>query len=355
MVRLKGMTPTTLLKAAYAGIRCRALPKHLFIGVADHFEPDWKNAPPAIADERVRRWRIEYGSAMGGFEDSRGRPPQHTFFYPAEVYEPNYIDSLAELAREGWGDVEVHLHHDNDSGDRLHQFLNEYVARLNDVHGLLSRDANDQVRYGFVHGNWALDNSRPDGAWCGVNNELSILMETGCYADLTMPSAPDECQVRTINQIYYATDDPDRPCSHDQGVPARCGAVPAPNQLLMIQGPLCLRRLDLGHRRGWTIENGNLTATQLPTMERLNAWVRCGVGVKDRPDWRFVKLHTHGAQEDNADILLGEPMRRFHAELKEFATRFDIKYYYVTAREMAQLIHQIECNAEQPDFDRLGW
>lgn len=355
MVRLRGMTPTTLLKAAYAGLKRDVFPRHLFICVADHFEPDWRNASPELANERVRLWQQTYPRAMQGIEDSRGRPPQHTFFYPAEVYVPQHLDSLAAMCRAGWGDVEVHLHHDGDTDDRLRAFLSEYVERLANVHGVLSRDEENRIRYAFVHGNWALDNSRPDGSRCGVNNEITVLLETGCYADLTMPSAPDPCQVRTINRIYYAHDDPEKPCSHDRGVSARVGREPRRDQLLMIPGPLCIRRLDLGRGRKWSLENGNLTATQLPSIERLRAWMDCSVGVEDRPEWRFVKLHTHGAQEDNAKVLLGEPMQKFHADLKTFAERFSINYYYVTAREMAQLIRQVERNHRTPDFERLSW
>ena len=40
----------------------------------------------------------------------------------------------------------------------------------------------------------------------------------------------------------------------------------------------------------------------------------CGPGSRCRPgpDWYFVKLHTHGANEANMPVLLGEPMVRFH-------------------------------------------
>ena len=76
-------------------------------------------------------------------------------------------------------------------------------------HGLLACDRRTgRPAYGFIHGNWALDNSRPDGRWCGVNNELDVLRETGCYADFTFPSAPSPTQPRKINSIYYAVDDP---------------------------------------------------------------------------------------------------------------------------------------------------
>ena len=354
MVRIRGMTPATLLRAALAGLHQSSPPQHVFICVADHYEPDWRNASRQLADERVQRWLLDYPRVTEGLEDSRGRAPQHTFFYPAEVYVPEHLDALAQLARNGRGDVEVHLHHDNDRSDRLREFLIEYAERLHNVHGLLRRDDQNQIRYGFVHGNWALDNSRPDGTRCGVNDEITVLIETGCYADFTMPAAPDPCQVRTINQIYYAKDDPNRPCSHDRGVASIRGHVPRPDQLLMIPGPLCVRRLDLGRGRKWSLENGNLTATQPPTLERLQTWLACGVGVKNRPDWGFIKLHTHGAQEDNAEILLSDSYRQFHQQLQQFAQTVGMKFYYVTAYEMAQLVRQAEQNIVVPDFARLS-
>ena len=169
------------------------------------------------------------------------------------------------------------------------------------------------IRYGFVHGNWALDNSRPDGRRCGVNNELDVLRETGCYADFTLPSYPSPTQTRKINSIYYAVDDPVRPKSHDWGQDAGCGCQPD-NSLMLIQGPLMLnwhsRKFGLLPR----IENGNIQANQAPAAHRLDVWLKARVQVKTRRDWFFVKLHTHGAVEANQKVLLGDEMVKFHEE-----------------------------------------
>ncbi|HEX5105946.1 MAG TPA: hypothetical protein VFV87_19140 [Pirellulaceae bacterium] len=328
---------------------------HLFICVADHYEPQWNSPPASVAAERVQRWIDGYPRMAEGLEDSTGRPPQHTFFYPEEEYEPGYLEALAGLCRAGYGDVEVHLHHDHDTADGLREKLDRFTSVLHHEHGLLERNDAGQITYGFIHGNWALDNSRPDGRWCGVNNELSVLMETGCYADFTMPSAPAECQTSTINSIYYAADDPERPKSHDQGSRARVGSAPRDKTLLMIQGPLAL---DWSSRK-WgllpRIENGDLTLPRPPTLERLQLWRRAHVHVTGRPDWLFVKLHTHGAQERNAQMLLGEPMRRFHQQLRRFAGENEwFRYYYVTAREMASLVHQAESGATRPCIARTA-
>src|SRR5262249_33803104 len=152
---------------------------------------------------RVERWVRDYPRRLGRFRDSDGRPPRHTFFYPPEEYAEEYLDGLAGLCRAGFGEVEVHVHHDRDTEEGLRATLLAYKDLLATRHGLLSRRrATGELVYGFIHGNWALCNSRPDGRWCGVNNELRILRETGCYADFTMPSAPSATQTRKINSLY---------------------------------------------------------------------------------------------------------------------------------------------------------
>src|SRR5262249_12605058 len=156
----------------------------------------------------------------------------------------------------------VHLHHADDTAESLRRTLSEARDMLAGRHGLLARDRRTgEVKYGFVHGNWALCNSHQGGHWCGVNNELDVLRETGCYADFTMPSAPHRAQTRTINSIYYAVDRPGRTKSHDSGTPVGAGRPPA-NSLMMIQGPLVLswssRKWGLLPR----VENGCLQGNQ---------------------------------------------------------------------------------------------
>ncbi len=313
-------------------------PIDVLIAICDHYEPKRGDATPAKAKARVQRWLDEYPRLFDRFRDSDGCPPRHSFFYPAEEYEAEYLDMLARLCRAGYGEVEVHLHHDNDTADNLRETLLGFKKTLSEQHGLLSRDRETgEVVYGFIHGNWALDNSRRDGRWCGINNELDVLVETGCYADFTMPSAPSETQTRQINSIYWAVDDPARPKSHDTGI--ELGLKPRPDKgLLMIQGPL---GLDWGNRKYGVfprIENGNLQKTQPPSAKRLDLWLRACVNIINNPTYLFVKLHSHGVAEPNQDVLLGEPMVRFHEALRERAGRDSLfRFHYVTAREMANI------------------
>lgn len=351
MIKIRGLTPAQLLLLASAVRPQRQKLEHVFICIADHYEPMWNRPAPAVQIERVERWVRGYPEMAAGLADSRGRSPQHTFFYPQDEYRPEHVQPIADLCRQGFGDMEVHLHHDNDTADGLREKLLTFAETLHNVHGMLRRNDQGRLGYAFIHGNWALDNSRPDGRWCGVNNELSVLMETGCYADFTMPSAPAACQTSTLNSIYYAQDEHDQPKSHDRGVAARVGGKPPEDSLLMIQGPLAL---DWSKRK-WGllpgIENGDLTGKRPPTLKRLQLWLQAGVQVAGRDDWTFVKLHTHGAQEANAEMFLGGPMREFHQSLARYAAgRDDFRYYYVTAYEMARLVKQAELGSTVPDF-----
>ena len=210
----------------------------------------------------------------------------------------------------------MHLHHDNDTEANFRTSVARFRDLLHARHGALPRDpATGELRFGFIHGNWCLDNSRADGRWCGINNELVLLRELGCYADFTLPSAPSDTQTRTVNAIYYATDDPLRPRSHDHGVPVRAGGQPS-GDLMIVQGPLALnwaqRRAGIVPR----IENSDVRAANPPTPSRVDAWVRAGIHVAGRPEWVFVKVHTHGTQERDMDTLLGDTMHAMHDHLE---------------------------------------
>jgi hypothetical protein len=314
----------------------------LLLCVADHFEPRHAATSVDQARARVDRWVAEYPRLFGDFRDADGRPPRHSFFYPMEAYDRWEVERIAELCRRGFGEVEVHLHHDRDTDSTLRAKLKSYVDTLVG-HGLLSRDPRTgEKKYGFIHGNWALANCLPDGRWCGVDNELDVLRETGCYADFTFPSAPERNQPRTINQIYYAPCGTGKRCPHESGVPVGTG-TPPDQRLMLIPGPLTLD----WKRRKWgimpRIENACIQARQPAQIDRLRLWRKARVQVPARPDWYFVKLHTHGAPEWNQAVVLGEPMRQFHADLASFADRNPwFSYHYVTAREMYNLARAAE-------------
>lgn len=329
-------------------------PIEVFIAICDHYEPECYGATREVARTRVNRWVTEYPRLFAEFTDVDGRPPQHSFFFPQDEYRPEYLDRLKDLCEAGFGEVEIHLHHDRDTAAALREKLATFRDTLFHQHGCLRRDPETgQIVYGFIHGNWALCNSRPDGRFCGVDQELTVLLETGCYADFTLPSAPSPAQISTINSIYYAQDRPGRRCSHATGIRARVGQAAPRDHLLMVQGPLTL---DWGDRRFGLLprtENSDLHAGRGPSLRRLKMWLDAGVCVAGRPDWRFVKLHTHGCKDGNIDTLLGPETQQFHRELAQLHRQHPtFRYHYVSAWEMAQLVHQAERSCLLPQIAR---
>jgi hypothetical protein len=109
---------------------------------------------------------------------------------------------------------------------------------------------------------------------------------------------------------------------------------------ILLQGPLLL---------DWTrrifgvpvprLENGDLGAEFPPSLHRFCLWVSANVHVAGRPEWVFVKLHTHGLIERHLETLLGEPVRRF---LDRLVGGLDdgIRYrlHFATAREAVNMI-----------------
>lgn len=307
--------------------------RHILFAVCDHYEPLWGKADEATGRARVARWLDGYPRLADRYRDADGRPPQHSFFFPGEEYRPAFFDMIDQLVERGYGEVELHLHHDGATEASLradlHVFLETYAAR-----GHFSRDEAGRPRYAFIHGNWCLANARPDGRWCGVDAELPILFETGCYADFTFPAAPDVSQPDIVNQIYWPMGDLARRRAYENGRPARVGER-FDDRMLMITGPLAITRRE--GRRTPRLEYGALTAHDPGTAARARAWVAQNIHVAGQPEWIFVKVYTHGAPDAQAVSLLGDGGRALHDGLREIADgeRFDL--HYVTAREMYNL------------------
>jgi hypothetical protein len=307
------------------------------------------------ATGRAQKWLTEYAT-FEKYRDTGGHPPRHSFFFPIDEYDASHLDVVASLCRKGLGEVEIHHHHDNDTHQKLRDRLLQYLLLFRNRHGLLaSHKVTGKTAFAFIHGNWALNNSRPDGRWCGINNEIKILLETGCYADFTLPSYPSNTQTKKVNSIYYAKGCDHKPKGHDTGVDV--GTTPQPPEtLMMIQGPL----LRNWRSRKWGLfprmENACLQANQPPTMERLKLWLKAAIRIPQRPDWYFVKLHTHGAPEKNAAMLLGEPMKKFHQGLADLAkANPNFKYHYVTAREMYNLARGAEAGFKGSVNEARDW
>ena len=322
---------------------CPRQPVDIFIALVDHFEPQVGSPAQAIARERMDDWLRSYPKIAGKHRDAEGRHPAHSFFYPWDEYDEWEFTRLAELCAAGWGEVDLHLHHRDDTDASLRRKLREAVTEYA-RHGMLARWPDGRPAWGFIHGDWALDNSRNDCGrnYCGVNNELTVLGDEGCYADFTFPAWQHTAQPRQLNSIYYAVDDPEAAKSYDRGEEARVGRSGSPG-LLLIQGPLvpCVQRAGRGRRLA--MDDGDLAACRRYEPARLDRWVRQGVHVRGRADQVYVKLHCHGADDKNRIALLGEDLDALFTDAE---TRYNdgtrYRLHYVTAREMFNLVKAAE-------------
>ncbi|MFK5892532.1 MAG: hypothetical protein QM504_04860 [Pseudomonadota bacterium] len=321
--------------------------KHIMFCFVDHYEPQWLNPSREIEDARVDEWFQRYPKVASNHKDADGCYPKHTFFYPEEEYRKEHLDKIADLCARGYGEIEVHLHHNNDTSENLTKTLLDYTEMLHSEHGAFTRNIETgKLNYSFIHGNWTLCNSHPKGEWCGVNDELIILKETGCYADFTYPAAPDPAQTSTVNTIYYASDKPGLAKSHDKGVDVQVG-IEASGDLMIIQGPIGLNWKRLKKRIFPQIENSDIRNSMPPSNDRVDLWIKTGIHVKAKPDWLFIKIHTHGTQEKSMDCSLGKAFDDMCMYLEtEYNDGKDYCLHYVSAREMYNIIKAAEAGKD---------
>jgi len=105
---------------------------------------------------------------------------------------------------------------------------------------------------------------------------MAVLVETGCYADMTLPTEPGHS-------------------AQDLRVFRAPGTFP-----LIVQ--------------------------------------RAAVSVLGRPDWRFIKIYAHGMDPLHKDSVAGEPMRNFLEELVRGASDRKETLHFASAREMVNII-----------------
>ena len=305
-----------------------ASPVYVFVLFVDHFEPDYDAA-------RTVRWGQRYQAFASRHHDSVGRPPQHTFFYPAEQTQPAIFSELHRLTQSGLGEVELHYHHDFDTADTLRPKLQRAIADMQQ-YGFL-RTASGDTRFAFIHGNWGLDNA--DGPFlCGVNDELRLLHQLGCFADFTFPAVYADAQPPFVNRIYAAKDD-DRPKSYRDALPLT--ELDNSADLMIFQGPLLFAPSFSIKHLFFDLDDGNIHPAVPASPRRADRWVRADVHVTERPDWVFVKVFAHGiSTSEDEEVVLGPT---FDETLSYMERRYnDGQHYrlrYITAREAYNLAH----------------
>ena len=339
-------------------------PKDIVFLYVDHFEPQWKGAKNERQKERILTWVERYPKMAEKHLDFDGRHPQYSWFYMVDSWEnraQNFwnLNKISKLCYDGFGEIELHIHHGpGDSFFRniydsqaLHELINElkYFFSLNGA--LITSEKEPRRVYGFIHGMWALDNSIEK--YCGVDDELTILKETECYCDFTMPSgAASPTQSTKINCIYYAKDDPERPKSYDKGRDVSAGGNESKNDLMIFSGPFHVHfnLYDI------TVDTGELSAhskvAKYNIEERVDDWVKANIHVRGQSNWLFVKICTHGCMEHNFDVALGPTAHRMYSYLESVYNDGEkYRLHYVTAREAYNIVKAAEAGKSGNPYD----
>ena len=322
-------------------------PVHLVIAMADHFEPaiDPRGGENRVARDlqqrRLESWTREYPDVADGWRDHDGRPFAHTYFYPAEQYDEGLLQMLADHCHAGWGEVEVHLHHgiwEPDTAENTRRVLTEFRDRLVSRHRCLAmEEGSDRPRYAFVHGNFALANSW-GGQNCGVDAEMKVLAETGCYADFTLPTGLHHpAQTVKMNSVYECGLPLEQAAPHRKGRDLAVGRAPQTFPLI-VQGPLLMNWAGGRQSLGLLIETGAVTRRNAMSLSRLALWKRARITVQGRPDWLFIKLHCHSMDPTQKDGVIGESFRSFLQELVTGAQERKEILHFVTCREMTNIL-----------------
>lgn len=283
-------------------------PRHVLFAFVDHFE-----IIEPFVDARI--WVDDYIAMACRHVDADGRHPVHSYFVFWAGYEVgtgfdvhDTLKTLNEATYQGYGEIEYHLHHgvpdertrtEADATNEVLTWTNRAFKVFNSYGAWITAEPSPKITFGFIHGMWALDNSRldtwtnpddPRRVWCGVNQELRILGELGCYGDFTFKS-PVPMSPKIVDSIFYAQDD-EFPASYQDPNNVFLVEVNQPEKgdLMTIEGPDA--RCNIGIHR----DDYNDPAT----LARMDEWVRHNVHVVGQDNWVFVKVYTHGCMEDLA-------------------------------------------------------
>jgi hypothetical protein len=340
-----------------------AATKHILFAFVDHFEPCG-----ALASRQVGAWVNDYMAMAGRHADADGRHPVHSYFLISPpAIEPSLLEAtlvrLNEVTYRGYGEIEYHCHHgvpderlrtQQEAAEELVRLVADAKARFTSHGALVTAETQPRVTFGFIHGMWALDNSRHDPwyqgdghyEYCGVDRELELLSRLGAYADFTFPAwGPMEPYLK--NAIFYAADD-DSPASYETLEQIHLAEVGQPSwgDLMLIEGPA----VDYGWGPDATDNIGCVAGSyhDWPTLRRMGYWVGCNIHVIGNDDWIFVKVHTHGCAGDITDpqtwdCFFGASMDNFYSQIEgAYNDGTAWKLHYVSAREMYNIVKAAE-------------
>ena len=88
----------------------------------------------------------------------------------------------------------------------------------------------------------------------------------------------------------------------------------------------------------WIIHEGNLFNDS-----KVNIWENANICVEGKPEWKFIKIFTHGALEKNHDAVFGKNAKLlFNQIIQKYKNNNKYLLHFVTAREMYNIIKAAE-------------
>ena len=181
--------------------------------------------------------------------------------------------------------------------------------------------------FGYVAGNSALDNGAGDDSLSGCDTEISasrrrLLRRLHLpIARLAGPAA--EGQRPLLRHRGRSAE------SYNDGVDVEVGRKPS-GDLMIFQGPVAI---------DWQMggfEEGALENSSPPHPRRLAGLLAGNVHVAGRPEWIFVKTHTHAMQ--NRASFLSDDMDAMYEAMETWWNRPPFRLHYVTAREAYNIV-----------------
>jgi len=308
-------------------------PIHLMVLVVDHFELNGH-------EDRLTAWVDGYPKIADQFKDADGEKPKHTFFYALDLLHEHELEALRPLQQNGYGEFELHWHHANDTPETFMAELERVMPIFQQHNFMKPVEPGKLACFSFIHGNWSLANSR-GAKFCGVDNEIQLLQAAGCYGDFTFPALFQIAQPSYTNSISYSVDN-GCPKSYEKTRFSQVGEVAQKDEFMIFQGPLTVNWLDWRHKWHPTFEDGDLhaQATHGDPL-RIDSWVRQAIYVEGRPEWQFVKLFCHGAQ-DHASVVGPATHAMFTHFEENYNDGEQYILHYVTAREAYNIVKAAE-------------
>jgi hypothetical protein len=303
----------------------------------DHFELNGH-------EDRLHAWAVDYPAMAKKHKDSDGQPPKHSFFYALDLMHEHELAAMKPVIDAGYGEFELHWHHDHETPTSFVNKLDSAMELFHKYDYMLPYKADQKACFSFIHGNWSLANSRGDN-FCGVDNEVQILKEQGCYGDFTYPALFSEAQPPMINNIYYCTDLDQASC-YFKGRDAQVNHVEKNSEFMIFQGPMTINWFDWRHKWHPTVEDGDINQqTTHDDPKRIDAWIRQNIHVKGRPEWQFVKVFCHGAQDHKS--VVSDTTDRMHDYLEhKYNDGKKYRLHYVSSREAYNIVKAAEDNKQ---------